>query len=348
MGFAPKGITALSELTIDVEKNWAAKRILNLLDPTGNQDAATKKYHDDNPGGISKLSELEIDTSKDWLTYLIKNIGAAVDDADAVQKIQAILQAVMTTEGDILYRGASEAERIAGAYGVGYNFLHMANTGQLLPEWLDILDIITYMTGAVNKMVAPPTLAIPAPELSLVVAEDHSGGANPAAPDALVVSVPTIAKAAVKSDPAAVGGGVAHDDDGVDTDETTETNNATENDMHLLPDPGAVGDGFYFGLANPFDWLVLNIGTAGVGTWTITWKYWDGDTWEALTLIGAKDETANFRTTGKKWVSFTRPGDWASRTIEALNLYWIKGECTAHTSMTTQPLGTQAWIGRYT
>lgn len=295
--------------------------------------------------GITKLSELIIDVSKDWGAYLIKNLGTAVDDADAVRKVQAILQAVLTTRGDILWRGDSEAERLAADYGVGYNFLHILNTGKFLPEWLDIQDIIAYMTGAVNRMIAPPSLAIPEPTISQVT-EQHSSPPGKTATPSLTIPAPTVSKAAVKSDPAAVGGGIAHDDDGADTDETAETNSAAANDMHLLPSPGAVGDGFYFGLANPFDWVCLNIGTAGVGSWTITWKYWDGDTWEALTMI--QDQTNHFRAAaGKHWIHFDRPGDWALKTILALNLYWVKGEVTAYTDMTTQPLGTQAWIGRY-
>jgi len=347
MGFAPKGISKLSELAIDVSKDWAAKRIRNLLNPTANQDAATKRYHDDNPGGISKLSELEIDVSKNWAAKLIKNIGAAVDDADALQKVQAILQAALTTEGDMLYRGASEAERIAGEYGMGMNFLHMSNTGQLLPEWTDIQGDIIYLTGAVNRIIKLATLAVPVPEISLVVAEDHSGGGHVIERD-LTVPTPTIGAATALASSAAVGGYVAHDDDGVDTDETTEANNPTANDMHLLPDPGAVGDGSYFGGVTPYDYLVLNVGTAGAGVWTITWKYWDGDTWEALSFKGIKDQTNHFRTAGQRWVHIVRPGDWALKTIETLERYWIKGEATAYTSMATQPLGTQAWLGRYT
>lgn len=277
--------------------------------------------------GITKLSELIIDAAP----------GKAKD----------IAELVLTTQGDLLYRN-TEAARLAGDYGVGMNFLHMLNTGKLVPAWRDLQGDIVYITGAVNRVIYPSILSIPTPTIGApTVAEDHSGGGHPVAPDAFAIPVPTVGKAAVKCDPTAVGGGVAHDDDGVDTDETTETNSAAINDMHLLPDPGAVGDGFYFGLANPFDWLCLNIGTAGAGVWTITWKYWDGDTWEALTII--QNQTDHFRAAaGKHWVHFERPGDWALKTIEALNLYWIKGEATAYSSMTTQPLGTQAWIGRYT
>jgi hypothetical protein len=126
--------------------------------------------------GITGLSGLVIDSDKDWLGHLIKNLGAAVDSNDAVRKTQAILQSVMTNKGDIVYRGDSEAVGLAARYGVGYNFLHMKNSGQFEPEWVDIQDLIVYLTGAVNRMIIPPTLIILAPVLSMVIDEDHSGG----------------------------------------------------------------------------------------------------------------------------------------------------------------------------
>ncbi len=126
--------------------------------------------------GTNRLSQLEIDVNKDWAGRLIKNLGDAVDSNDAVRKAQAILQSVMNGKGDILYRGDSEAVRLIPNYGVGYNFLHMKNSGQFEPEWLDIQSLIIYLTGAVNRMIVPPTLIILSPVLSLAIAEDHSGG----------------------------------------------------------------------------------------------------------------------------------------------------------------------------
>ena len=239
-------------------------------------------------------------------------------------------------------------------YPLGY---HRGNVGGLPAVEADLIaaniKFGVTMFGILGTMITwifeinPPVLSIPAPSLGLATAT-ASSPPGLTATEPLTVPEPVIGDAAVKSDPLAVDGGVAHDDDGADTDETAETNSAVINDMHLLPSPGALGDGFYIGSLNPFDWLCLNIGTAGAGVWTIAWKYWDGLTWTALTLIGLKDQTAHFRTTGKKWVTFQRPGDWALNVISALNLYWVKGECTAYTSMTVQPLGTQSWIGKYT
>ncbi|WP_322354573.1 hypothetical protein [Dehalococcoides sp.] len=126
--------------------------------------------------GANRLSQLEIDVSKDWAGRLIKNLGDAVDSNDAVKKAQAILQSVMTGRGDILYRGDSEAVRLIPNYGVGYNFLHMKNSGQFEPEWLDIQNLIIYLTGAVNRVIVPPSLIVLSPALSMAIAEDHSGG----------------------------------------------------------------------------------------------------------------------------------------------------------------------------
>ncbi len=45
------GITSLSELNIDTNKNWAGRRITNLGSPSASSDAATKGYVDAQAGG---------------------------------------------------------------------------------------------------------------------------------------------------------------------------------------------------------------------------------------------------------------------------------------------------------
>jgi hypothetical protein len=283
-------------------------------------------------GGITKLSQLQIDANKDW-------------QAKEIQNLKAIVAGM--TKGDMVYRGDSVLQKLALNYGTGWNFLHALDTGIGQPEWKDIQALIIYLTGAVNRWISLPMLTIPVPpSISVVVAEDHSGGGFTVMP-LLTIPEPSIGEGTATTAPLAVGGGITHDDaPPTDTDETAATNNDVINDMHLLPSPGAVGDGFYFGLDNPFDWVCTLIGTPGVGTWTITWKYWNGVTWTALTM--KYDEINHWRAAaGKKWSHWIRPGDWALTTILGMNLYWAKAECTAYTSMTTQPLGTRAWLGRY-
>lgn len=55
----------------------------------------------------------------------------------------------------------------------------------------DIIDLIIYLTGAVNRMIAPPVLQIPEPSISVAVAEDHSGGGHPV-DKTLTIPVPSI------------------------------------------------------------------------------------------------------------------------------------------------------------
>ena len=105
----------------------------------------------------------------------------------------------------------------------------------------------------------------------------------------------------------------------------------------------AVNDAYYFGLFTLWDWLRLNIGTAGAGVWTIDWEYWNGTVWAGLPSLS--DGTSHFGNAGMNDVTFTRPGDWAVTTVGGITgLYWIRARLSSYTSIVTQPLGTQAWI----
>lgn len=145
-----------------------------------------------------------------------------------------------------------------------------------------------------------------------------------------------------KSAQVAMQGAVA-DDGGVETDETTASNNATANDMTLLPVVPVTGDAYNFGAKNPFWKLTLNIGTPGVGTWTIAWQYWNG-AWTTIPSAGFSDGTKAFQASaGNRDVVFTPPSDWTTKTIQGISGYFIRAD-VAFTSITTQPKGTQAWV----
>ncbi len=89
--------------------------------------------------------------------------------------------------------------------GAGFNFLRVSQLGgNLFVQWIDIQSIIIALTGAVNRLVTPPELLIPAPSLAQVsVAASNPPGltAQPAIP----VPVPSV-PALVQMD--ASGGGV--------------------------------------------------------------------------------------------------------------------------------------------
>jgi len=75
---AAGGISKLSELEIDTDKDWLAYLIKNLGAPVDDGDAFRQG------DGISKIS---IDTDKDWAAYLIKNLGAPAADTDAARRV---------------------------------------------------------------------------------------------------------------------------------------------------------------------------------------------------------------------------------------------------------------------
>lgn len=137
--------------------------------------------------------------------------------------------------------------------------------------------------------------------------------------------------------------GAIHDDGGTLTWEAVEANEATTDDMTLLPATPAVNDAYYFGYRYQFNGLTLKYSTAGVGTWTITWEYYNGSSWASLS--GVTDGTTGFTAAaGTKDVTWTRPDDWTAVAKGGLTVYWVRARVSAYTSVSTQPTGDQAWI----
>lgn len=118
----------------------------------------------------------------------------------------------------------------------------------------------------------------------------------------------------------------------------------TANDMTLLPASPQIGDAYEFGGYFKFSKLILNIGTAGAGSWAITWKYWNGSTW--ATCVSVFDGTNDFTTSGLCEVTHTPQGDWATKTQDGYTVYRLRAEVTSYSSITTQPKGTQCWYER--
>jgi hypothetical protein len=138
--------------------------------------------------------------------------------------------------------------------------------------------------------------------------------------------------------------GAVADDGGATTDESAQAKSAAANDMHLLPAAPADDDAYYFGSDYKFDELILNLGTAGNGVWSIVWEYYDVDTtWHAL--AGLVDGTNQFKAAaGNRSVTFTKDANWTAVAVGGVGpMYWIRARMDAFTSIVTQPLGTQAW-----
>lgn len=131
------------------------------------------------------------------------------------------------------------------------------------------------------------------------------------------------------------------DDNGVFTDDTTDINDADASDVALFPAvPVAAQDRFCFGMPAPFKRLVVDVGTAGVGTYVLTWEYWNGSAWTAL--AGVVD-SGSFKNTGRRSISWTPPTDWAASTINAQGPFFYARAVFASGTMTTVPLATQAF-----
>lgn len=134
------------------------------------------------------------------------------------------------------------------------------------------------------------------------------------------------------------------EDGGVFTDETTEANEATADDMTLFPAVPVAGvDRYNIGAENPFGRVDLNISTVGTGTYTVVFEYFNGSSFVALS--GVVDGTTDFKTSGLNSITFTIPTDWAATTINGQGpFFFIRAEIQTGT-VTAVPLGQQAFLG---
>ena len=127
-------------------------------------------------------------------------------------------------------------------------------------------------------------------------------------------------------------------------DETTDMASAGVGDVQLLPNPLSTGDGFYFGSSSKFSIMTLTISQAGAWAGNSVWQYWDGDSWESLTLNDGASSKWQFEAlTGELEYSWTEPADWETTAVNESTLYWIRTIVTT-TGITTTPLATIGWL----
>lgn len=135
------------------------------------------------------------------------------------------------------------------------------------------------------------------------------------------------------------------DDNGVYTADTTDAGDAGAADLLMMPaSETATEDGAIFGFTSPFGAIALDNagGTAGVGG-TITWQYWNGTAWAALS--GVLDGTAGFTAAASdnQVVSWDVPTDWATQSLDSgASLYHVRA--LVATVFSTNPVYDQAWI----
>lgn len=128
---------------------------------------------------------------------------------------------------------------------------------------------------------------------------------------------------------------------GTKTEYNDEIGDATASDVPALP-AANVTSGIYLGSEYQFDELVVTVGTAGVGTYALTWEYSvDGNTWAALT---ATDGTDDFKNVGTSTITFTKPTNFGRNNPLNQNGYWIRA-LFASGVIDTPPLLSQVRVG---
>ena len=120
------------------------------------------------------------------------------------------------------------------------------------------------------------------------------------------------------------------------TGNTDFTNEAREqvgaDDVDLLPAVPALNDAFYYGGIAQFGAIELNVTTAG-DTYVLTWEYWNGATWAALTVV---DPSSSYFTLGWHIITFTPPGDWDTTSFNSQGpFFYVRARAT--TGGGTQP-----------
>lgn len=128
------------------------------------------------------------------------------------------------------------------------------------------------------------------------------------------------------------------------TDETTEANENTIDDVNLLPAAdNEVDDAYYFGKSNQFNNIIIDITQAGSHSLTLVWEYWDGTAWDTITV--SSNESTDFTEVGRNYISFDIPDDWTASTINSQGpFYYIRARVSVFTSIATQPLAAQIFL----
>jgi len=294
--------------------------------------------------GITRLSELEIDADKDWnikgITSL-KQVAAAMSRGDiAVRNGSLLVRMAAGPEGYVLTStGPGKLPAWAPAGGaLKYHFpviigiTHEAAVKQLagsvqvaldsFATWqrsgIDdaVLDYRKLLTPGLTRLFNTDVLGFPAHEASIN---------TPVGRDIYILC----------------DGAVSETSGGVQTDETAAARSGAGNDMSLPPMTPALGDKYYIGSNNLFRGVWLNVGIAGAGNWSAVWYYWNGSDWAVFP--DQDDQTSSFMQSGMRRVTWNLPGDWATRVIQGMTLYWTKAEVTYYNNQSARPYGNQAW-----
>jgi hypothetical protein len=98
-------------------------------------------------------------------------------------------------------------------------------------------------------------------------------------------------------------------------------------------------DNLYVGHELPFDEMNFVLAAAGSSV-TGEWQYWDGDSWETLSVT---DGTSAFTSDGQ--ITFTPPSDWARTSVNSSwSKYFVRYHITGGTAPTIDTLKGDDWL----
>lgn len=182
-----------------------------------------------------------------------------------------------------------------------------------------------------SALTQPSTGRLPS-LLSLYVTGNLGHDAGPASNGALIGSLTAGAVTKCLTSAVAQAGLAIACDGGAYTDETTGSNNATANDVTLLPAAAAQNDAYYFGHATKLlKGLAITISTQGDFSGEVAWEYWNGSEWHALADV--TDGTTNLSAAAATVdVTWTVPEDWEANTVNNVEAFWVRVRVTTATS----------------
>lgn len=98
-------------------------------------------------------------------------------------------------------------------------------------------------------------------------------------------------------------------------------------------------DVLYVGKLTQFKEVDIQLDTNGSYGGNVSWEYWNGSAWTALTTAGVDTLEAD------GVMTFTPPGDWALITVDSNSAYWIRASSsTVTTPATALSIGRQALV----
>jgi hypothetical protein len=132
------------------------------------------------------------------------------------------------------------------------------------------------------------------------------------------------------------------DDGGAFTDESSAAQSSTADDVHPVPAIPSQNDAAYFYMpAANSKTLYINITTKGVGTWTVTWEFYNGSGW--VSLVGINDGTQSWLVGSTGWKTVSWTSTLSSVTVNSRAGFWVRARVSAYTAVTTQPLVGQVY-----